>query len=112
TATALTAEGPVGDTDLGTVIAGLDTLRDLPVGYASRDTATPVTETFGFSQRPRLVSAATEAYRDGLERGLRSRLILQLEQTIQARITDPAALYEPLKIYLMLGGQAPRADDA
>lgn len=111
TATALTAETPVGDTDLGTVIAGLDTLRDLPVGYASRDTAAAAAETFGFSQRPRLVSAASEAYREALERGLRSRLLLQLEQTIQARITDPAALYEPLKIYLMLGGQAPKTDD-
>lgn len=111
TATALTAETPVADTDLGTVIAGLDTLRDLPVGYATRAAATPAAETFGFSQRPRLVSAASEAYREALERGLRSRLLLQLEQTIQARITDPAALYEPLKVYLMLGGQAPKTDD-
>ncbi len=108
----LTKNAPVADTDLGSVITGLDTLRDLPVGYAARDAATPVEETFGFSQRPRLISAASEAYREALERGLRSRLLLQLEQTIQARIADPAALYEPLKIYLMLGGQAPKADDA
>jgi type VI secretion system protein ImpL len=107
----LASDAPVADTDLGTVIAGLDTLRDLPVGYAVRDAATPVEETVGFSQRPRLVSAASEAYREALERGLRSRLLLQLEQTIQARIAEPAALYEPLKVYLMLGGQAPRSDD-
>ncbi|RUU69216.1 type VI secretion system membrane subunit TssM, partial [Mesorhizobium sp. M7A.T.Ca.TU.009.01.1.2] len=31
---------------------------------------------------------------------------------IQARMADPAALYEPLKIYLMLGGKAPKVDDA
>ncbi|TIX46373.1 MAG: type VI secretion system membrane subunit TssM, partial [Mesorhizobium sp.] len=30
---------------------------------------------------------------------------------IQARMADRAMLYEPLKIYLMLGGKAPKVDD-
>ena len=42
----------------------------------------------------------------------RSRLLIQAERTIQAKMADPAALYEPLKIYLMLGGKAPKVDDA
>ncbi len=41
----------------------------------------------------------------------RSRLLLQLERTIEAKMADPMALYEPLKIYLMLGGKAPKVDD-
>jgi type VI secretion system protein ImpL len=101
----------VADTDLENVIGALDTLRNLPAGYATRDLPAPVRETFGLAQRERLVSASETAYGQALERLFRSRLLLQLEQTIQANIADPAALYEPLKIYLMLGGAAPRVDD-
>ncbi|MBZ9938982.1 type VI secretion system membrane subunit TssM [Mesorhizobium sp. BR1-1-16] len=101
----------ISDSDLGNVLSGLDALRDLPAGYASRAMPTPQLEMFGLSQRPRLVSAATTAYREALERGFRSRLLLQLEQTIRARMADPGGLYGPLKIYLMLGGKAPRSDD-
>ncbi|TIU20258.1 MAG: type VI secretion system membrane subunit TssM, partial [Mesorhizobium sp.] len=36
---------------------------------------------------------------------------VQAERTIQAKMADPIALYEPLKIYLMLGGKAPKVDD-
>ncbi|MHA6643562.1 type VI secretion system membrane subunit TssM [Mesorhizobium sp. A623] len=101
----------VADTDLENVIGALDTLRNLPAGYATRDLPAPVRETFGLAQRERLVSASQTAYGQALERLFRSRLLLQLEQTIQANIADPAALYEPLKIYLMLGGAASRIDD-
>ncbi len=41
----------------------------------------------------------------------RSRLLLQVERTIEANMSNPIALYEPLKIYLMLGGKAPKSDD-
>ncbi|TIO97121.1 MAG: hypothetical protein E5X90_24700, partial [Mesorhizobium sp.] len=50
-------------------------------------------------------------YRQALERSFRSRLLVQAERTIQAKMADPIALYEPLKIYLMLGGKAPKVDD-
>ena len=33
-----------------------------------------------------------------------------MKQTIEANMTNPAALYEPLKVYLMLGGKAPKVD--
>ncbi|TGS75678.1 hypothetical protein EN818_31565, partial [Mesorhizobium sp. M3A.F.Ca.ET.175.01.1.1] len=68
-------------------------------------------ETFGLSQRERLLSASKTAYRQALERTFRSRLLVQAERTIQARMADPIALDEPLKIYLMLGGKAPKVDD-
>ena len=37
----------------------------------------------------------------------RSRLIFRLEEQLEANINDPGFVYEALKVYLMLGGQAP-----
>ncbi|TIW34294.1 MAG: type VI secretion system membrane subunit TssM [Mesorhizobium sp.] len=101
----------VADVDLENVIGPLDQLRNLPAGFETGDAPTPIEETFGLSQRERLLSAARTAYRQALERSFRSRLLLQAERTIQARMADRAMLYEPLKIYLMLGGKAPKVDD-
>ena len=88
--------------------------RDYPLEalYAAEGIdPTPVDETFGLSQRGRLLSASETTYSRALERMFRSRLILQLERTIEANMNDPIALYEPLKVYLMLGGKAPKVDD-
>lgn len=112
TADALLKNTEVNDVDLENVIGPLDQLRDLPAGFETSDVPTPIEETFGLSQRDRLLSASRTAYRQALERMFRSRLLIQAERTIQAKMADPAALYEPLKIYLMLGGKAPKVDDA
>lgn len=112
TADALLKSTEVTDVDLENVIGPLDQLRDLPAGFETGDMPTPIEETFGLSQRERLLSASRTAYRQALERMFRSRLLIQAERTIQAKMADPAALYEPLKIYLMLGGKAPKVDDA
>ncbi|WEX10854.1 type VI secretion system membrane subunit TssM [Chelativorans sp. AA-79] len=101
----------VSDVDLENVVGHLQTLRNLPVGYENRGEATPMRETFGLSQRGRLLSASETTYRRALERMYRSRLILQLERTIEANMNDPLQLYEPLKVYLMLGGKAPKVDE-
>ncbi|MDX8479742.1 type VI secretion system membrane subunit TssM [Mesorhizobium sp. VK24D] len=101
----------VTDVDLENVIGSLDQLRNLPAGFETAEQSKPIEETFGLSQRERLLSAARTAYRQALERSFRSRLLVQAERTIQARMADPIALYEPLKIYLMLGGKAPKVDD-
>ncbi|UCI07112.1 type VI secretion system membrane subunit TssM [Mesorhizobium sp. B1-1-8] len=111
TADALLKSTTVTDVDLENVIGPLDQLRNLPAGFDTADQPTPVQETFGLSQRDRLVSASRTAYRQALERTFRSRLLVQAERTIQAKMADPIALYEPLKIYLMLGGKAPKVDD-
>ncbi|QPC94483.1 type VI secretion system membrane subunit TssM [Mesorhizobium sp. INR15] len=112
TADALLKSTTVTDVDLENVIGPLDQLRDLPAGFETGGSPTPFEATFGLSQRERLSSAAQTAYRQALERMFRSRLLIQAERTIQAKMADPAALYEPLKIYLMLGGKAPKVDDA
>lgn len=101
----------ISDTDFDTVLDYLHKLRYMPVGYAHRDEPTPLGETFGLSQRARLVSAADTSYRQALERMLRSRLILRLEKQIEQNINDPIVVYEALKVYLMLGGKAPKVDD-
>lgn len=101
----------ISDTDLENVVGILNTLRTLPVGYDTRDWGTPVKETFGLSQRERLLSASETTYRRALERMFRSRLILQLERIIEANMNDPVVLYEALKVYLMLGGKAPKTED-
>ncbi|MGX5840906.1 type VI secretion system membrane subunit TssM [Mesorhizobium sp. ArgA1] len=111
TAALLLASTTVSDADLETVIGALDALRSLPAGYDAKDQPTPAKATFGLSQRERILSASETAYRQGLERMFRSRLLFQLERTIEARMADPMALYEPSKIYLMLGGKAPKVDD-
>ncbi|RWM06186.1 MAG: type VI secretion system membrane subunit TssM [Mesorhizobium sp.] len=101
----------VTDVDLENVIGPLDQLRNLPAGFETAAQTRPVEESFGLSQRGRLLSASKTAYRQALERSFRSRLLVQAERTIQAKMADPIALYEPLKIYLMLGGKAPKVDD-
>jgi type VI secretion system protein ImpL len=100
----------VSDTDLMSVLPALDQLRDNPVGYGNRDEGTPLGEGFGLSQRDRLVEASAVTYRGALERLLRSRLILRLENQLNAAADDPLASYEALKVYLMLGGKAPKTD--
>lgn len=101
----------VADVDLSNVAGVLDILRTMPVGYDNRDLPTPTRESFGLAQRGRLVSATESTYRQALERMFRSRLILRLERQIDAGMNDPLALYETLKVYLMLGGKAPKVDD-
>jgi type VI secretion system protein ImpL len=97
--------------DLENVALPLEMLRDLPVGYASRGATVPWQAGLGLGQRDALLSASEEAYRQGLERMLRPRLLLQLEDVIHKEMGDPIRLYEPLKVYLMLAGAAPKTDN-
>ena len=104
------AEAISGD-DLGRIATYLARLRTMPAGYALRDEDVPFGEGFGLSQRGLLNAASEISYRNGLERMLRSRLILRLEQQITDNLNDPMRVYEALKVYLMLGGKAPKVDD-
>jgi type VI secretion system protein ImpL len=106
----LLKQDTVSDPDLRPVYERIDGLLNLPTGYATRDEATPVDQTFGLSQRPRLQSASESTYQLALERLMRPRLVLRLEQQIQKNINEPSFVYEALKVYLMLGGKAPRVD--
>jgi type VI secretion system protein ImpL len=106
----LLKQDTISDPDLRPVYERVDGLLNLPTGYATRNDSTPVPQTFGLSQRPRLEAASESTYQLALERLMRPRLVLRLQQQIQKNINDPTFVYEALKVYLMLGGKAPAVD--
>jgi type VI secretion system protein ImpL len=97
----------IADHDLDKVLPLLHRLRNAPAGYATRDVHVPLSERYGLSQHPRLLSASDAAYHTALERMFRPRMLYRLEEQLGARISEPAFVYEALKVYLMLGGQHP-----
>ena len=48
----------IADRDLEKVLPMLHRLRNAPAGYATRDVAVPLSERYGLSQHPRLLSAS------------------------------------------------------
>jgi type VI secretion system protein ImpL len=101
---------PIKDSDLRQIYSLVDTLPELPVGYAHRKDPTPLGATFGLGERSRVQDASIDIYQQALERMLRPRLIVSLEKQIRENIDDPIFVYEALKVYLMLGGKAPILD--
>src|SRR5450755_214639 len=97
----------IADRDLDKVLPLLHRLRNAPAGYATREAPVPLSERYGLSQHPRLLSASDAAYHTALERLFRPRLLYRLEEQLNARLGEPAFIYEGLKVYLMLGGQHP-----
>jgi type VI secretion system protein ImpL len=67
----------------------------------------PLSSRYGLSQHDRMLSASDAAYHTALERLFRPRLLYRLEEQLNARLTEPAFVYETLKVYLMLGGLHP-----
>ncbi len=106
----LIKQNSVTDPSLLPIYELIGSLPNLPVGYARRHDPTPIGQTFGLSQRSRLQDASDQIYQQALERLMRPRLILSLEQQIQRNIDNPTFVYEALKVYLMLGGKAPSVD--
>ena len=98
-------EDLVGDRDFDKVEPLLRKLRLMPAGFAQGNASPPLAERFGLSQRGRLHASAVDAYRAGLERLLRPRLLYRLEEVLDAKRDDPSTLYDALKVYMMLGGQ-------
>ncbi len=103
----------IGDRDVHKVLPLLFRLRTLPTGYATRETSTPLLATFGLSQRERLQNSAEQVYHVSLERMFRPRLMFRLEEVLNAatdpKKSNPGAIYEALKVYLMIAG-VERAD--
>ena len=98
----------IADHDLDKVLPLLYRLRNAPAGYGSRNEPVPLSARYGLSQHARLMSPSKAAYHTALERMFRPRLLYRLEEQLNARINEPAFVYEALKVYLMLGGlQAP-----
>ncbi|MBU7578986.1 MAG: type VI secretion system membrane subunit TssM [Porphyrobacter sp.] len=95
------------DASLEQVLPLLDKLRALPEGYQAQAAGGPsLFNRWGLFQSG-LAQRNAEAYHIGLRRILLPRIMLRLEEKMRGEIADPLALYEPLKVYLMLGGGAP-----
>ncbi|EEW58477.1 type VI secretion protein IcmF [Ruegeria sp. TrichCH4B] len=96
----------IDDSDPSMVMPYLQDLRDMTTGYG--DTREPsFWEGMGLSRYQELSGATERAYSDGLERMLRPRLILHMENAIPQLIADEetAEVYRALKVYLLLGGE-------
>ncbi len=93
------------DADLEQALGVLDSLRALPQGYGdAKAGGPPWSMTFGLFQSSHAEKASL-AYLEGLRRILLPRLLLRLEAAMKENLANPLAVYEPLKVYLMLGGQ-------
>ena len=102
---------PVGDSDLVPVVAALNLLRDLP-GNPVLSTPDPsLSETYGLYQGEVIGTQGAQTYRSALNRRFLPRLLVRLEEQIAGNMNDVDALYETLKIYLMLGLQGPMNPD-
>jgi len=97
-------ETTIGDSKLHEVLPLHYKLRNLPTGYGTRETPTPLLATMGLSQRERLQTSAEQAYHVSLERLSRPRLMFRLEEVLEANKTAPGYIYEALKVYLMIAG--------
>jgi type VI secretion system protein ImpL len=95
------------DADPQVVLPALDTLREMHGGYANRDKAVPLLLTFGLYQGYKLGAAAQDGYDRALNGLLLPRLLVLLENQMQANLGKPEVLYEALKVYLILGRQGP-----
>jgi type VI secretion system protein ImpL len=100
----LLQEDPVNDADFLKIVKPLDTLRGFPWGFDKVDTDPRTSETLGLGQHKRVGTASVAAYRDGLDRLLRPRILFHLEKRLADLQDKPEQLYEPLKVYMMLGG--------
>jgi type VI secretion system protein ImpL len=97
-------ETVIGDRDLHNVLPLIFKLRNLPTGYATRETATPLLATIGLSQRDRLQVSSEQVYHVALERLFRPRLMFRMEEVLEANKSNPGAIYEALKVYMMISG--------
>jgi type VI secretion system protein ImpL len=98
------------DPDLEAELSFLRGLRNLPRGYAERAKGgAPLNMGFGLYQAG-LSRQAAQTYEEGLERVMLPRILLRLERYMRDNGTNALALYQPLKAYLTLGGQAPSFD--
>ncbi|MCO5128451.1 MAG: type VI secretion system membrane subunit TssM, partial [Rhodobacteraceae bacterium] len=102
---------PIGDTDLPSVVPVLNILRDMPGNPALGDPEPEGSLTWGLYQGQVIGTQAQQTYRSALNVHFLPRLLLRLEEQMQANMNNHDFLYEALKIYLMLGLQGPMNKD-
>jgi type VI secretion system protein ImpL len=101
----------VADSDLPLVVPALDILRGIAEGTVAGQSAVPAGLGWGLYQGRVIRNDARLSYRAALNRHLLPRLLLRLEEFMQANANAPESLHEALKVYLMLGQMGPLARD-
>ncbi len=97
---ALIRQSLVADHKFETVLPVLDAMKAMPP-FAP----VPPWSGFGLSRYEDLNESAGQSYAVALERLLRPRLLFRLEAFLDTNTADPLAIYDALKVYMMLGGQ-------
>ncbi len=109
----LLQENIITDPSTRPILSALASVRDMPAGYAF-PREQPFAERVGLSRRESIRSAAVQAYSDSLERLLRPRMMLHLENRLPTLLAqnDIEKAYLALKVYILLAKeQDGRADD-
>ena len=102
---------PIADSDLPGIVPALNILRDMPGNPVVSSERPPVKLTWGLYQGDVIGTEAAQTYRATVNQQLLPRLILRLEEQIEANLDNPNLLYEALKVYLMLGLEGPMSQD-
>ena len=111
TASAQIPESPIEDSDIPGIVPALNVLRDMPANPAVGDPDPARKLTYGLYQGKVIGNQASQSYRRSLNELYLPRLLLRLEEQMQANMNNPDFLYEALKVYLMLGQQGPMSKD-
>ncbi|GGE22406.1 type VI secretion protein [Primorskyibacter flagellatus] len=109
----LFAATEITDPDPSVTISALAVLREIPGGYGN-PVEQPFYERVGLSRRKAVRTAATTAYHMGLERHLRPRMMLYLENELPQLVADRQLdrAYHALKVYMLLAREPnAKADD-
>lgn len=109
----LLSEAIITDPSTRPVLAALAAARDIPGGYAF-PREQPFAERMGLSRRASIHTAAVQAYSNALERLLRPRMMLYLENRLPALLAqdNTQEAYLALKVYILLAKeQGGREDD-
>jgi type VI secretion system protein ImpL len=89
------------DLSLTGLLPALDTLQQIPGGYADRGKSMPWTMGLGLYQGDKLGREAIGAYQNALKNLLLPRILLSLEDQLRQQGNNPDYRYEALKVYLM-----------
>lgn len=100
-------QSPVSDQDLTPVVPALNILRDLPGNPAATDPEPPRALTYGLYQGDVIGTETAQSYRAALNTLMLPRLLLRLEDVMQANLNSGDLLFDALKTYMMLGLQVP-----
>jgi len=111
-AAAFIPSSPIGDSDIPSVVPALNILRAMPGNPSLGDQGPDGALTYGLYQGGVVGTQAQQSYRAALNQHLLPRLLLRLEEQMQANMNNTELLYEALKIYLLLGLQGPMSQDS